>query len=571
MTEIQLQISHIDCAACVERIDRALLALPGVEEAAANYASGKVAIHYDETQMGIDELARCIKKAGYEVPLDRIELRCAATDNETAEALREALLSVPGAYRAEMGNGGVTVSLWPIGTDSRRLILAAREVGVWAELGEVESGEEEAELSHRFSVLRTLILSTALTMPLLWDLPPFVQLVLATALQFGPGLYFYRNAIRGLRSKTMGMDLLIALSTMVIYLYSAVVCFTVHQEIKLYFLSDGVLTSLILFGRYLEAMAVTQTRSAVRKLLRLQPRTALVLRGEEEKELSIDEIEEHDLIRVRPGERIPVDGMVLEGECSVDESMLTGESLPVFKQPGSKVAGGTLNRSGSVLVSAERLGKDSALQQIVELVQRSQNSKAPIQRLADRIAAVFVPCIIGIALLILAYTSGSVVWAEYFDVMYIPGSEELVVFLASFVGALVGYLWWNGFPAQVFLGDTGSLTVGGIIGVCAMVIHKELMVPVLCGVFLMESVSVILQTQVYKFYKKRGQRVRIWKRTPLHDHFRTSVEQVLKNDPTCVIRFKGGKNLHHETKIVLRFCIVTLILAAITILTLKIR
>jgi len=179
--------------------------------------------------------------------------------------------------------------------------------------------------------------------------------------------------------------------------------------------------------------------------------------------------------------------------------------------------------------------------------------------------------IIAIALLILAYTSGSVVWAEYFDVMYIPGSEELVVFLASFVGALVGYLWWNGFPAQVFLGDTGSLTIGGIIGVCAMVIHKELMVPVLCGVFLMESVSVILQTQVYKYYKKRGQHVRVWKRTPLHDHFRTSVEQVLKNDPTCIIRFKGTKNLHHENKIVLRFCIVTLILAAITILTLKIR
>lgn len=179
--------------------------------------------------------------------------------------------------------------------------------------------------------------------------------------------------------------------------------------------------------------------------------------------------------------------------------------------------------------------------------------------------------IMAIALLILAYTSGSVVWAEYFDVMYIPGSEELVVFMASFVGALVGYLWFNGFPAQVFLGDTGSLTVGGIIGVCAMIIHKELMVPVLCGVFLMESVSVIVQTQTYKFFKGRGRHVRIWKRTPLHDHFRTSVEQVLKNDPTCSIVFKGGSNLHHETKIVLRFCIVTLILAAITILTLKIR
>ena len=179
--------------------------------------------------------------------------------------------------------------------------------------------------------------------------------------------------------------------------------------------------------------------------------------------------------------------------------------------------------------------------------------------------------IIAIALLILAYTSGSVVWAEYFDVMYIPGSEELVVFLASFVGALVGYLWFNGFPAQVFLGDTGSLTVGGIIGVCAMVIHKELMIPVLCGIFLMESVSVIVQTQVYKFYKGRGRHVRVWKRTPLHDHYRTSVEQVLKNDPTCTILLKGYKNLHHESKIVLRFCIVTLILAAITILTLKIR
>ena len=179
--------------------------------------------------------------------------------------------------------------------------------------------------------------------------------------------------------------------------------------------------------------------------------------------------------------------------------------------------------------------------------------------------------IMAIALLILAYTSGSVVWAEYFDVMYIPGSEELVVFMAAFVGALVGYLWFNGFPAQVFMGDTGSLTVGGIIGVCAMVIHKELMVPVLCGIFLMESVSVIVQTQVYKWNKARGKHVRVWKRTPLHDHFRTSVEQVLKNDPTCTILFKGSKNLHHETKIVLRFCIVTLILAAITILTLKIR
>lgn len=179
--------------------------------------------------------------------------------------------------------------------------------------------------------------------------------------------------------------------------------------------------------------------------------------------------------------------------------------------------------------------------------------------------------IIGVALIVLAYVSGSYVWAEYFDVMYIPGSEELVVFLATFVGALVGFLWYNGFPAQIFMGDTGSLTIGGIIGVCAVIIHKELMVPLLCGVFLMESISVIVQTQVYKFAKKRGKHIRIWKRTPLHDHYRTSMEQVLRNDPTCVVKFKGSSDLQHETKIVLRFCIVTLLLAALTILTLKIR
>ena len=179
--------------------------------------------------------------------------------------------------------------------------------------------------------------------------------------------------------------------------------------------------------------------------------------------------------------------------------------------------------------------------------------------------------IIGVALIALAYTSGSTIWADYFDVMYIPGSEELVVFLGAFVGSLIGFLWWNGYPAQVFMGDTGSLTIGGIIGVCAVIMHKELLIPILCGVFLMESISVIVQTQVFKFSKKKGQHVRVWKRTPIHDHFRFSVAQVLEKDPTCRILNKGSQDLHHEQKIVLRFCIVTILLAAFTILTLKIR
>lgn len=179
--------------------------------------------------------------------------------------------------------------------------------------------------------------------------------------------------------------------------------------------------------------------------------------------------------------------------------------------------------------------------------------------------------IIGIALLVLAYVSGSTIWADYFDVMYIPGSEELVVFLGAFVGALLGYLWYNTYPAQIFMGDTGSLTLGGIIGVCACIIHKELLIPILCGVFLMESVSVIGQRFYYKAGKRKGRKQRLWKRTPLHDHFRTSLEQVERLDPGSTVLFKGSKELHHETKITIRFWLVTILLAAFTILTLKLR
>ena len=179
--------------------------------------------------------------------------------------------------------------------------------------------------------------------------------------------------------------------------------------------------------------------------------------------------------------------------------------------------------------------------------------------------------IIGATLLILAYVSGSTVWADYLDVMYIPGSEELVVYLGAFVGALLGYLWYNTYPAQIFMGDTGSLTLGGIIGVCACIIHKEMLIPILCGVFLMESVSVIGQRFYYKWGKRKGVHQRLWKRTPLHDHFRTSLEQVDRLDPGCTVLFKGKKELHHETKITLRFWLVTILLAAFTILTLKIR
>ena len=177
--------------------------------------------------------------------------------------------------------------------------------------------------------------------------------------------------------------------------------------------------------------------------------------------------------------------------------------------------------------------------------------------------------IVGVALGILAYVSSHIGYASYFDIMYIPHSEELVVFLCAFIGAMVGFLWYNAFPAQVFMGDTGSLTIGGIIGVCAVIIHKELLLPILCGIFFMESLSVIIQTQWFKMEKKKGRRVRVFRATPIHDNFRKLDSQL---DATSHYILKGWPNRpFHESKITIRFWITSIILAALTIITLKMR
>lgn len=176
--------------------------------------------------------------------------------------------------------------------------------------------------------------------------------------------------------------------------------------------------------------------------------------------------------------------------------------------------------------------------------------------------------IIGLTLGILAYVSSHIEYAGYLNIMYIPGSEELVIFICAFIGALIGFLWYNAFPAQVFMGDTGSLTIGGIIAVFAITIHKELLIPILCGIFLIENLSVILQVRYFKSGKKKGHLQRVFKRAPIHDHFRTTMAQL---DPNCSYIFKGPNNVFHESKITVRFWITTIVLAAITIITLKIR
>ncbi|MBR6841027.1 MAG: phospho-N-acetylmuramoyl-pentapeptide-transferase [Prevotella sp.] len=177
--------------------------------------------------------------------------------------------------------------------------------------------------------------------------------------------------------------------------------------------------------------------------------------------------------------------------------------------------------------------------------------------------------IIGVALGVLAYVSSHIGYASYFDIMYIPHSEELVIFLCAFVGAMVGFLWYNAFPAQVFMGDTGSLTIGGIIGVCAIIIHKELLLPILCGIFFVESLSVIIQTQWFKIQKRKGKRVRVFRATPIHDNFR-KLDSQLDETSTYILK-KWPNRPFHESKITIRFWITTIILAALTIITLKIR
>ena len=263
-------------------------------------------------------------------------------------------------------------------------------------------GAAAEELKQRFRLLRLLIDSTALSMPLLWDLPPRFQFVLATVLQFWPGLYFIRNAVRGLKNRSLGMDLLVALSTTAIYAYSTVVAFTVTENIKLYYLCGGVLISLLLFGRYLESVAIYQSGEAVRGLLRLQSKTAIVLRDGIEVEIDASEIVSGDTILLHPGERIPADGKILEGNCLVDESLLTGESVPVQKNPGDSITGGTLDREGKVTYIATSVGEASTLQQMAAFVRRAQSEKAPVQRFADRIATIFVPSVVALAVLIFA-------------------------------------------------------------------------------------------------------------------------------------------------------------------------
>lgn len=400
MKDISLRILDMECAVCVARLDRALEKLPGVQRAAVNYTAASALITYDERVTDLAAVAARVRRAGFRVPVEEQDLLPAEADAETAAAAAAALRAVFGVKGvAVQADGTLTAYLWPIGVDGRDLAAACAGAGCAVTLGELRGGDADQELEKRMDLLKTLVTSACCTAPLMLEMHPKLQFLAGTALQFGPGRYFYKSAWRGLRNRTFGMDFLVSLSSTLIYLYSAYVTFTPRRSYKLYFASDGVLLSLILFGKYMEQVAAGEANSAIRKLMHLQPRTAMVQRGDTFVELPVDQIAEHDRVRIRPGERVPVDGTVVSGQCAVDESMLTGESMPVDKAPGDKVIGGSLNRSGSAIVSAEALGKASVLEQIIQIVRQAQCEKAPVQRFADKVARWFVPGVIGAAAL----------------------------------------------------------------------------------------------------------------------------------------------------------------------------
>lgn len=396
MKTITLIVLGMDCAACASTLERSMRRQKGVQHAVVNYTAGTMELTYDDAALTLEDVVLYVKKAGFRVPMEEADLLLSA-DADT-DAVKDALLGLYGVCDVQdRPDGKLMVSFRPVGIDNRALLDAVHSAGTDAEVTDFRAGEEYYQLDTRMRLLRTLVSAAGLTAPLMLELHPKTQFVLGTALQLGPARYFHSGALRNIRNRVFGMDLLVSLSSSIIWLYSSFVALTRKRNFTLYFTSQGVLLSLILFGKYMEQVAAGEAGSAIRKLLRLQPVSAMVRRDGEWRELAAEQIRTGDEILLRPGERVPADGVIVSGECAVDESMLTGESMPVDKAEGDKLVGGSLNRSGSATYRATTLGKESVLQQIVAMVRQAQTEKAPVQRFADAVAQWFVPGVIAAA------------------------------------------------------------------------------------------------------------------------------------------------------------------------------
>ncbi|TVR79106.1 MAG: copper-translocating P-type ATPase [Rhodospirillales bacterium] len=417
---LSLPVDGMTCASCVERVERALSRVPGVRETRVNLATERADVTVDAARVDAVDLAEAIRRAGYAVPAATMELRIdGMTCASCVARVEKALQSVAGVRAAEVSlaseTATVTVTAGTAGPDA--LAAAVRRAGYEATPAEeAAAGSDEEDSANRRARrdLLTFAVAAVFTLPLVvpmlwhpfgvtWMLPAAVQLALAAPVQFWAGARFYRAAWGALKAGTGNMDLLVAMGTSAAFglsLYHTLV--PVPGDGDLYYEASAAIITLVLLGRWLESRAKRGTTSAIRALMRLRPERARVVRDGREIEVAVSRVAVDDVVVVRPGERIPVDGEVIAGASQVDESLITGESLPVTKEEGDGVTGGAINGGGLLRIRATRVGAQSTLSRIIALVQGAQASKAPVQRLVDRVAAVFVPVVVAIALVTLA-------------------------------------------------------------------------------------------------------------------------------------------------------------------------
>ena len=417
---VTLPVTGMHCANCALNIERVVNKLPGVSESHVNFATEQAAISYDPGKLQIQDLVSGIHDAGYSVPKATVEfpvtgMSCA----NCAMAIERALKKLPGVVQAPVNFAAerVYVEYIPSATDIDEMIGAIEKAGYGAIRPEALEEQEDAELAARRAEIRDqtrkFLFGVLFAAPLFlismgrdfgilgaWSHAVWMNwlfLVLATPVQFYTGWDYYTGGWKSLRNKTANMDVLVAMGSSVAYFYSVGVLLFPALGAHVYFETSAVIITLIKLGKMLEARTKGRTGGAIRKLMGLRPKTATILEEGKEKEIPLSLVEVGNILVVRPGESIPVDGRVIEGESSVDESMLTGEPLPVDKGPGDTLAGGTINGEGRIKFEATRVGKDTAIARIIRMVQEAQGSKAPIQALADRVAAIFVPGVIAIA------------------------------------------------------------------------------------------------------------------------------------------------------------------------------
>ncbi|MCC8343642.1 heavy metal translocating P-type ATPase [Pseudomonas stutzeri] len=404
-----LPVSGMTCASCAGRVERALLKVPGVASASVNLANEQVRVESSEADVAT--LIEAVQKAGYGVPVQSLEL---AIDGMTCAScvgrVERALLKVPGVRSAAVNLASERAHVEVIGTpDPAVLIQAVEAAGYQASAGEQQQPAQDAERRlqrERWAVIAALLLAAPLVLPMFaelfgqhWMLPAWIQFLLATPVQFVLGARFYVAGWKAVRAGAGNMDLLVAIGTSAGYGLSLYQWWATPagQMPHLYFEASAVVIALVLLGKYLESRAKRQTSAAIRALEALRPdRATRVIDGREE-DVAIAALRLDDLVLVKPGERFPVDGEVVEGESQADEALISGESLPVNKAPGDRITGGAINGEGRLLVRTTALGGETVLARIIRLVEDAQAAKAPIQKLVDKVSQVFVPAVLVIA------------------------------------------------------------------------------------------------------------------------------------------------------------------------------